>query len=275
MQVRNALRAVDERDGAGGVGERDHLADRIDGAEGVRRVSEGNDLRAIGDQLRELLEDHFAGIVHRRDAKQRAFFLAEQLPGDDVRVMLDGGDDDLVAGADVFAAPRLRDEVDALSRAAGEDDFFFVARVNELLHGRARFFVGIRGRFAEVVHAAMNVRVFFGVVADDAIDHLPRLLCRRGVVEIDERTSAANGLREDGEVAADAVDVETGIRLLQYGAHRDSLLRSGMLRGIRANSARPAFSRTTSIFIRSTISLANAYTSRLRASSAPMPRARR
>src|SRR3954469_23875038 len=114
------------------------------------------------------------------------------------------------------------------------------------------------------MHAAMNVRVLLGVVANDAIDHLPRLLRRRRVVEIDERTSAANRLREDGEVVANAVNSERirdegrGTRESRgCGAHRDSLLRS-MGFGIRANSARPAFSRTTSTFIRSTISLANA-----------------
>src|SRR3954454_5926688 len=106
--------------------------------------------------------------------------------------MFDRGDDDFVAGADVLPAPRLRDEIDALSRAAREDDFLFIARVDEALHGRARFFVRVGRGLAEVMHAAMNVRILLGVVADDAIDHLPRLLRRRGVVEIDERTPAAN-----------------------------------------------------------------------------------
>src|SRR3954451_20100622 len=115
-------------------------------------------------------------------------------------MMLDGGDDDFVAGADVFAAPRLRDEIDPFRRAAREDDFFFIARVDELLHRSARFFVRVGGGLAEVMHAAMDVRILLGVVADDPIDHLPWFLRRSGVVEIDERTSAANGLREDGEV---------------------------------------------------------------------------
>ena len=46
----------------------------------------------------------------------------ELLPGHDVGVVLEMRDDDLVALVDVAAAPRLGDEVDALRRAAHEDD---------------------------------------------------------------------------------------------------------------------------------------------------------
>ena len=63
-------------------------------------------------------------VVDRRDAEARALLGAELLPRDDVGVVLEPRDDDLVAGADVAAAPALRDEVDSLGRAAHEDDVF-------------------------------------------------------------------------------------------------------------------------------------------------------
>ena len=63
-----------------------------------------------------------AAIVDRRDAQPRARLGAQLLPRHDVRVVLEVGEDDLVARADVAPAPALRDEVDALGRAAHEDD---------------------------------------------------------------------------------------------------------------------------------------------------------
>ena len=48
--------------------------------------------------------------------------------------------DDLVALADVIQAERRRDEVDRLSRIAGEDDLFMRTRIQESAHALARDF---------------------------------------------------------------------------------------------------------------------------------------
>ena len=63
-----------------------------------------------------------AAIVDRGDAQARALLGAELLPRNDVGVVLEPGDDDLVARADVAAPPALGHEVDALGGAAHEDD---------------------------------------------------------------------------------------------------------------------------------------------------------
>ena len=74
------------------------------------------------EQLFVFFEDHLAAIVDRRDAQPRALLRAQLLPRHDVGVVLEPGDDDLVALLDVAAAPALGDEVDALGGAAHEDD---------------------------------------------------------------------------------------------------------------------------------------------------------
>ena len=48
--------------------------------------------------------------------------VAEHLPGHDVRVVLQSGDQDLVAGSDILAAVGLGDQVNAFGGAAHEDD---------------------------------------------------------------------------------------------------------------------------------------------------------
>ena len=60
-----------------------------------------------------------------------AALVREHLPGHDVRVVLHLGDHDLVAGADVGAAPALRDQVDALGGATDEDELVRMLGANE------------------------------------------------------------------------------------------------------------------------------------------------
>ena len=74
------------------------------------------------EQLLIFVEQHVAAIVDRRDAQLGALLGAQHLPRHDVGVVLEVGDDHLVAVADVAPAPGLRDEVDRLGRAAHADD---------------------------------------------------------------------------------------------------------------------------------------------------------
>ena len=73
-------------------------------------------------QLLVLVEQHLAGVVHRRNPQTRALFRAEHLPGNDVGVMLQPGDDDLVVLLNVLPPPALRDQVDRLGGSANKDD---------------------------------------------------------------------------------------------------------------------------------------------------------
>ena len=69
-----------------------------------------------------------AAPVDRRDLERAARLLAHELPRHDVRVMLERGDQDLVARAEARARVGLRNEVDRLRRAANEDDLARRAR---------------------------------------------------------------------------------------------------------------------------------------------------
>ena len=71
----------------------------------LRDVRDGDELRLRAQQLREFVEQQLAAIVDRRDAQLGAFFLAQHLPGHDVGVVLHGGDEHFVAGADMCARP--------------------------------------------------------------------------------------------------------------------------------------------------------------------------
>src|SRR6185295_15313056 len=117
----------------------------------------------------------------------RARLLAGDLPRHDVRVVLELGRDDLVAGAEPRPAPRAGDEIDRFGRPAHEDDLARRLRVDEPLDRRPRGVV-LGGRaLAERVDPALHVGVLVLVEPRQPIEDDPRLLRGRGVVEIDER----------------------------------------------------------------------------------------
>ena len=98
-------------------------------------------------------------IVDRSDAKLRAFFVAKDLPRHDVGMVLHAGDQDFVARTDVGAPEALRDQIDAFGRAAHENDFVDMRRVEELLRGAAGGLVIFGRGLREIMDAAMDVGV--------------------------------------------------------------------------------------------------------------------
>ena len=129
-------------------------------------MGDGHDLRArrrAASSNSSSIE--LAAIVDGSDAQLRAFFLAEHLPRHDVGVVLHGGDEHFVAGADVRAAVGLRDQVDGLGGAADEDDLARVGGVDEVpAPSRAPPRAPRWRATLSVMHAAMNVGVVVLVV---------------------------------------------------------------------------------------------------------------
>ncbi len=170
-------------------------------------MGERDELRLQAQQHLEDVEAKDAVVGDRDELEVAVALLDEELPRDEVGVVLHLGQDDRVAPVDVPAAPRVRDEVDRLGRVAGEDDLVAVGRVDEPRDPGPRLLVGGRRLLADRVDAAMDVGVVLAVVVGDGIDDDVGLLARRRGVEIDERVPV-DLLREDREVGAQRVRVE-------------------------------------------------------------------
>ena len=78
----------------------DDSLNRIDGAQRIRDVRYGDDLGSGSQQLLKLLEQQLARVVDGRNPQPCALLFAQDLPGHDVGVMLHGGDQHFVAGAE-------------------------------------------------------------------------------------------------------------------------------------------------------------------------------
>src|SRR5438128_4524341 len=110
--------------------------------------------RSLVKEPFKLLEQEFAAITDRHDAQHGPFLLAENLPGDDVGVMLHVRDDNLIARSDMRSAEALRDQVDPFGGAAHENDLARLDGVEEALHLNARRFIIFRSLLTQPMHAA-------------------------------------------------------------------------------------------------------------------------
>ena len=92
-------------------------------SQGIGDVGEGDEFSARIQEPFVVLQDTWPRSSTGSDAQLGVFFFAEHLPGDDVGVMLEMGDDDLIVFLDVLFAPALGDEIDRFGGAADEDYF--------------------------------------------------------------------------------------------------------------------------------------------------------
>jgi len=133
----------------------------------------------------------------------------EQLPGHQVAVMLQFGEQDNVAGVQVFRAPGGGDEVDAFGGAAGEDDFIGLAGMEESGGARAGGLEGVGGAVAQFVDAAMHIGIVVLVIMGQRRDDGARLLRGGSVVQVHQRF-AVNLLVQDGKILAQLGPINGG-----------------------------------------------------------------
>jgi hypothetical protein len=253
------------------MGLADDVPHRVDRPERVGDVHHRHDARARREQVGQPIEQQLAPLVHRDHPQRGPALLAEHLPRDDVRVVLHGGDQHLVAAAHALPAVRAGDEVDALRRAAHEHDFRRGRRVEVARHHGAAPLVGRGGFLAQLVHAPVHVGVDRLVVAVDRVDDVPGLLAGGGVVEIDQRL-AAHGTAEQREIRPHPVGVEGGAdrrrRLVPFRRRAHGCARPSSRVWITSSKWARSGSRDTEF----RISAPKPYVRRLRAAAASMPR---
>ena len=201
-------------------GHRAEFLDVVDAPKRVGRVNHREQLDLVGQQSGYSI--HVQGpILADRDVLQGSPFpLTEHLPRNDVGVVFHPRDEDLVPFGDVRIAPGRRHEVHRLGGPACEDDLFNAARIHELLDRLAGAFPH-RGRFGtDSMSAAVHIRVVHRIVAVDRVDHHPRFLRRRRIVQIHQGLITVDGAEEDRELFPDRSDIEGRGRCHRH--HMDS-----------------------------------------------------
>ena len=169
-KMRCALRAITDDERTDAPSDGSDLGDGIDRSDGVGHVIEGDDSRARSHECAQRIQVHALLAGERADDQPRAARKRELLPGDEVGVVLERGDDDLVAGLHVRWSPRGRDEVDGFGGTASEDETVRVGDAEEASNALPGGMIALRGTRGEVVGAAMRVGVVTLVVVAHRVE---------------------------------------------------------------------------------------------------------
>ena len=198
---------VDEHRDVVRVGDVDDAPHVVDGAEGVVDMSHTDKLGAGRDEPFQFREDEVAIAVGRDGAQGGTPLLGNPLPWHNVGMMVEFGDDDLVAGSQELSSVGLCHEVDALGGASHEDDLLARSGIDEPLHLLACLLVGIGCTSREGVGATMDIRVIVLVIVRNLVDDLDRFL-RGGTIVQPDQVVTVHLLGEHGEVALDLLRVQ-------------------------------------------------------------------
>ena len=265
-QVRGRLRPVHHHERAVLPRRRRHLPHRVHRPQRVRDMHQRDDLHAGRQPAPEVVEVEFAGVGDRNRRDPRADRLGDHLPGNDVGVVLHLGDQHLVALAERVAPQAGGREVQPLGGAPDEDDLLRGLRGEEGRHPRPRLLVLPGGPFRQDMDAAVDIRVAGLVHPVHGVEHRPRLLGARRVVQVGDLLPPRL-LAQDREVAPDPLQVVRRGRAAHAGV--------SLHRGRIAASSASARARTGAAPARSMTSPANARMRISRESIAPRPRERR
>ena len=164
-----------------------HLFDGVHRSQHIRHMSDTDKLRPLGKKLFILVEQQLAPIVHRNHLEGNPPTGSEQLPGNDVAVMLHHRNNHFIALAHTLIAKARSEQVDALGGSARENHLVGTTRIDEPPHRLARSFVKLGGLLREVMHSTMYVRIDGVVFVYYRIHHHTRFLCRSAVIQIDQR----------------------------------------------------------------------------------------
>ncbi len=209
--MRRPLGAIDDQDGTDAVGGGPQGAEIGHGTGDVGDMRRGDDPGALRDEAVQGVEIEAALVGDRQRLDHRTRALGRQLPGDDVAVVLERGEQDLVAGRQAGGQAVGRD-IERHGGAGGEDDVVLLGLADIAGHGGARGVEGGGCLVGQPVDAALDVGAGLGLEAHEGVGGRAADLSGRRVVE---EVKGRLGGREDREVPAQVLS----------GRHRAGLAR--------------------------------------------------
>ena len=239
---------------------------RIHRAGGIGHPGRREQSGSIADEVLHVIQGEHAIGIDRNDLQFDSQPFPKQLPGDDVRMMLHGRDEYFISTFKRADAPRVGDQIDRFRGAPRVDDLVGGTGIDEVGDALPGGFESLGRLDAQFVRGPMDIGCSHGIVGVDGLDHRPRLGCRGGTVQIDQRL-AVYGSLQNRELGTDGINIENGMVSDQSVSARCSAAGSRSLRRIMACSL-SACGRTSS-----SISPANAWISIPRAALVGTPRA--
>ena len=116
-----------------------------------------------------MLHIQFARFGQPDHPEPSAGTFGQKLPWDDIRMVFEGTDDNLIAGADESLAERRGHQIDCLCGAARKEHFFGVFRSDVAGYPLASIFVLLRSHLTQMVYAAVDIGIECAVGSFDLV----------------------------------------------------------------------------------------------------------
>ncbi len=169
------------------MGHRNHRFDWVNGAECIGNVVHRNQKRFSRKQRFVFFQDEFACIVAGNHFQHRALFETNLLPGNDIGMVFNRGNQNFLSRLDEGTRKRRSNQINRFRRAPRKDDFGSRCRIEQFGHLAAGFIEGDGRLFAQAVNAPSHGTIFVTIVIRNAIDNGLRLLRGGRVIEVNER----------------------------------------------------------------------------------------
>ena len=238
----------------------------IDRTQHIAHVSNAHQTRAAAEDLLQSLERESAVVAHGYHADAYAQPLLQELPGNDVAVMLHLAHYHLVALAHERLAETTGHQIDALCGAAGEEYLAGAACAYEAAHSLACLLVQVGGLLREEVHATVHIGIHIIIFVHHRLHHEAWLLGGGGIVKIYKRILVIHLPAQNGEVGAYLLYVKRSYWHNLHPSHFDNSPRR------RLSTCTCRRSRSVSCGMASITSVIKADLSSRRASCSEMPR---
>src|SRR5262245_3492291 len=125
-----ALRAINQYRHVPSMRRLYDLTDGVDCSQSIGYMGDGDDPRPRSQQAFKLLELEFAAIIDGRNPQLCSLLRAQNLPGNDVGVVLHLSDQYFVSCTDVRTAVSLRNQVDGFRSPAHKEDLACVRSID-------------------------------------------------------------------------------------------------------------------------------------------------
>ena len=221
-EVRRTLRTIYQHGHAMFVGNANNFLDGIYRTQHIADMGDADNSGVFVEVCLNVIETNATFVVDGQDTDFYTLTSLKQLPGDDVRVVFHLGDEHLVTFLHKSLTEARCHKVDALRSATGKDDFTCTAGIQEPTYRFACLFVQVGRLLGKEMHTTMYVSIHVVVLLCHGLYHLPRLLRRSCVVEINEWVFLVYLTAENGEILSDFLyRAHRAHRTYRaYGAHR-------------------------------------------------------
>ncbi len=186
LQMDRSLAAIGQHFSANFMREAANLGHVRHAAEHIAHMGNRDHTRFRTNCFRQVCHVQRTIFVQAHPFQDSAMALPQEMPRNDVGMMLHDGEDNLVARLNP-GGERRGDKVDAFRRPLGVYDIFCRRRVEECSDFLTRGLIGLGGLVRQGVNATMHIGICRARLVCDLVDHRIRFLRTGSIVQIHQR----------------------------------------------------------------------------------------